>query len=55
MVHDKVITEPSIPNAPPEIISGTLPVFSWLIIFHESTLIPLISKPNSPWKKFHPK
>jgi hypothetical protein len=28
MVHDKVITEPSIPNAPPEIISGTLPVLS---------------------------
>ena len=48
MVHDKVITEPSIPKAPPETTSGTLPVFSWLIIFQESTLIPLISKPKSP-------
>ena len=48
IVQDKVITEPSIPKDPPAIISGTLPVFSWLIIFHESTLIPLISNPNNP-------
>jgi hypothetical protein len=48
IVQDKVITEPSIPKVPPDTISGTFPVFSWLIIFHESTLIPLISNPSNP-------